>query len=74
MSALIRLAILAGLAALVFAAVRAYLRSTGRAPDRKAEPEVPYCLKCESTRNVVVNSGIGPLGARWYCTKCREGF
>ncbi len=42
---------------------------------KQDELDMPYCQKCESNRNVVVNAGQSPdVGSRWYCTHCREGF
>jgi hypothetical protein len=74
MAALIRLALVAWVGFLVFAGVRAFLRSRGRLQRRPPELEMPYCLRCESNRNVVVNSGEAARDAHWFCTKCREGF
>ena len=36
-------------------------------------PPLPYCLNCESNRQVVENPG-DRSEARWYCQRCREAF
>lgn len=74
MAALIRLAIVAWVGFLIFAGARKLLRSRGGLQRRRPEIEMPYCLKCESNRSVVVNSGEAAGDAHWYCTRCREGF
>ena len=75
MAGLIRMVLLGFVAYVVYAGARAFLRSRGRLPGgRRPEIEMPFCLRCESSRNVVVNSGEGAGDTRWYCTKCHEHF
>ena len=39
---------------------------------------MPFCRRCESNRNVVVNAGRNPRYPQdrwsWYCQRCDEGF
>ena len=74
MGVLIRLAMVAWIGFLAVVGIRAFHRYKGRQQQRPEELEMPYCLKCESNRNVVVNSGEAAKDNRWYCTHCREGF
>ena len=74
MGALIRLAVLAWLGFMVFTIVRKFRQRRGLLQGPPAELEMPYCLKCESNRSVVVNRGHEAGDARWFCTRCREGF
>ena len=51
------------------------MRSLQQGSRNRPETTMPYCQKCESNRNVVVNSGQAEdQSLRWYCTRCREGF
>jgi hypothetical protein len=59
---------------MVFTGVRKFRQRRGRLQGPPAELEMPYCLKCETNRNVVVNHGHELGEARWFCTGCREGF
>lgn len=75
MAILIRylLMLLAGL--VIYAFVRSIRRAMQGSKQGEPELDMPYCQKCESNRNVVVNAGHSPdRDSRWYCTHCREGF
>jgi transcription elongation factor Elf1 len=32
----------------------------------------PWCLRCESTRSVVMNFDENQKNGYWYCTRCNE--
>ena len=73
--ALLRLAIFTVAAVAIYLLVRALMRTMRPGPGRHPEISMPFCHKCESNRNVVVNSGQAEdTDLRWYCTRCREGF
>ena len=70
-----RLALLAIVVFVAYLLVRAFMRSMQKSSGRQPETTMPYCQKCESNRNVVVNAGhVENHNLRWYCTRCREGF
>ncbi len=72
MIALIRILIVPVIAMAVFAIIRSVIRSMQQS---NRDMTMPYCQKCESNRNVVVNAGQTPDETeRWYCTHCHEGF
>ena len=59
----------------IYLLVRAFMRSMQKGSRPHPEVTMPYCQKCESNRNVVVNAGhVEDHNLRWYCTRCREGF
>ncbi|SVC62620.1 uncharacterized protein METZ01_LOCUS315474 [marine metagenome] len=75
MIALIRILIVPVIAMVVFAIIRSVIRSMQQRNQGNRDMVMPYCQKCESNRNVVVNVGQTPDEAeRWYCTHCHEGF
>ena len=76
MAILIRLAVGIVLAVGFFLIYRKFSQGTGRIPRRDLELEMPYCLKCESNRQVVINPGdyFPPQQYPWYCQRCREFF
>ena len=76
MGALIRLAIPIILAVVFFVIYRQFTQGTRRPPRRAPELEMPYCLKCESNRQVVANPGVDFPREQypWYCQRCREVF
>ena len=57
-----------------FAIFRYRRSSLGRLPRVSTERQMPYCLKCESNRQVVINAGeeVPPEDYQWFCRKCRE--
>ena len=72
---MLRLGILILVGLVVYLLVRMVVRSMQQGSRRQPEVTMPYCQKCESNRNVVVNSGEAEDQAmRWYCTRCKEGF
>ena len=72
---MLRLGILILVALAVYLLVRMVMRSMQQGSRRQPEVTMPYCQKCESNRNVVVNAGhVADHNLRWYCTRCREGF
>ncbi len=72
---MLRLGILILVALAVYLLVRMVMRSMQQGSRRGPEVTMPYCQKCESNRNVVVNAGhVEDHNLRWYCTRCREGF
>ena len=59
----------------VYAFIRSVMRSMRQNRQDALDTTMPYCQKCESNRNVVVNAGQSTDEAeRWYCTHCHEGF
>ena len=72
---MLRIGILILAVLIAYLLARMFLRSMQRRARRGPEPIMPYCQKCESNRNVVVNSGQAEDHAlRWWCTRCKEGF
>ena len=75
MAGLLRYLIIAAVVFAVYWLVRMLVRSMQQGGRRRPEVIMPYCQKCESNRNVVVNAGhVDDHNLRWYCTRCREGF
>ncbi|MEE2656137.1 MAG: hypothetical protein VYB71_00920 [Chloroflexota bacterium] len=75
MIALIKILIVPVIAMVVLAIIRSVIRSMQQNNQANQDMTMPYCQKCESNRNVVVNAGQTPDRAeRWYCTRCHEGF
>lgn len=75
MFSLIRILIVPVIGMIVFAIIRSVIRSMQQSKQGYQDMVMPYCQKCESNRNVVVNAGQTPdEDQRWYCTRCREGF
>ena len=75
MAGLIRYLIIAAVVFAVWWVVRMVVRSMQQGGRRGPEVIMPYCQKCESNRNVVVNSGQAEdYHLRWWCTRCKEGF
>ena len=75
MAGLLRYLIIAAVVFAVYWVVRTVMRQMQQGPRRQPEVTMPYCQKCESNRNVVVNSGQAEdHNLRWWCTRCREGF
>ncbi len=75
MIALIRILIVPVIAMVVFAIIRSVIRSMQQRNQGNRDMVMPYCQKCESNRNVVVNVGqTSDEAERWYCTHCHEGF
>ena len=72
---MLRLGILILVVLAVYLLVRMAVRSMQQSGRNRPEVIMPYCQKCESNRNVVVNSGqAGDDRLRWWCTRCHEGF
>ena len=72
---MLRLGILILVVLAVYLLARMFVRSMQQGGRRRPEVIMPYCQKCESNRNVVVNAGhVDDHNLRWYCTRCREGF
>ena len=72
---MLRLGILILVVLAVYLLARMFVRSMQQGGQRRPEVIMPYCQKCESNRNVVVNAGhVDDHNLRWYCTRCREGF
>lgn len=72
---MLRLGILILVVLVVYLLVRMFVRSMQQSSRHGPEVTMPYCQKCESNRNVVVNAGQAQdQGLRWWCTRCREGF
>lgn len=70
-----RLIIFAMVVFAVYLLVRWFMKSMQQGGQRRPEVIMPYCQKCESNRNVVVNSGqTEDYNLRWWCTRCKEGF
>ena len=72
MVALLRLLVVLLLAGVVIYLLRHRLGLVPRRPRLPPEPRpMPYCLKCESNRQVIErwNEGL-----RFYCQRCRESF
>ena len=75
MAGLLRYLIIAAVVFAVYWLVRMLVRQMQQGGRRQPEVTMPYCQKCESNRNVVVNSGQAEdHHLRWWCTRCREGF
>mgnify|MGYP001392555372 CR=1 FL=1 len=34
----------------------------------------PWCLRCESNRNVVMNFDENEKDGHWYCSRCKEAL
>ena len=72
---LLRVLIITAVVFLGYLLVRMLLKSMQQSGRRRPEVIMPYCQKCESNRNVVVNSGQAEdYHLRWWCTRCKEGF
>ena len=75
MAGLIRFLLVSLVGVVLYAFVRSIRRSMQKGRPGEPELSMPYCQKCESNRNVVVNAGHSlDRDSRWYCTHCREGF
>lgn len=77
MAALIRLAIVASIAAVVLYLINRVIH-TYAAGQREQPRSAPICPRCESARNVMANAGSNRRfpqeRCRWYCRSCEEGF
>jgi len=71
----IRILVVPVIATVIYMFIRSVMRSMKQSQQDSLNMAMPYCQKCESNRNVVVNAGQSPdEKERWYCTHCREGF
>jgi len=75
LAALVRLALIAVAAVVVYFLVIKPIRANWKPRIQRAPP---LCTRCESGRNVVANNDNDPKYPKgeyaWYCKACLEGF
>jgi len=75
MGVVLRLAVV-GIVVLLVIVIARNMRIGPWKKSTSTERFVPFCLKCESNRQVIENSGLDyPLDQfRWFCKRCQEAF